>query len=178
MKSMLQIASVLLLAGCSGQTQSTYSDAADAAAGAHTNAYVVLTEVPDALLDEMSSKYSGNKSQQWREQWKRDNSDVPIDGQRTITLLEVACYADVTCHPVEYPLRVVTLDCFQEHRGVPGVRASLEWIRSSYRSNLPLDSPGDESGAFKGLLVESMNERMTDYAEQLLRPPRAPTSRE
>ena len=108
MKFPLSLTFVLLVAGCTAQSQSTRSDAPNEESNPSTSSsYIVLTDPPDAILDVMASKYAG-ENQHWRDEWTRDNSSIPIDGQRTIRLLELACYADVTCHPVEYPLRVAT----------------------------------------------------------------------
>jgi len=82
-------------------------------------AYAVLSEPPDAILDEWGERYSSNKKL-WRKEWTNDASTLPIDGQRTIKLLEIACYADIVCHQVEYPLRVATLEY---------VRANLDAVQ-------------------------------------------------
>ena len=91
-----------------------------------------------------------------------------MDGQRAVRLLEIAAYADIVCHPVEYPLRVATLDYIKEKIDSSGVRDSLNWIRSSYKSGLPLEEPGDKNGDFKGLRVEAMKIRLTGYVNELL----------
>lgn len=91
-----------------------------------------------------------------------------VDGQRVLSLMETACYADVTCHGIEYPLRIATLDYVRDNVDSQGVQDTLSWIRNSYRSGLPIDSPGDEAGDFRGLLVESMQIRLTAYANELL----------
>ena len=93
---------------------------------------------------------------------------VAIDGQRVLSLMEIACYADVMCHGIEYPLRVATLDYVKDNVDSQDVQDALNWIRSSYRSSLPLNSPGDEKGEFRGVLVESMQIRLTAYANELL----------
>lgn len=93
---------------------------------------------------------------------------VPVDGQRVLSLMETACYADVMCHGVERPLRVATLDYVKANVDSQVVKDTLNWIRSSYRSGLPLDSPGDETGDFHGALVESMQIRLIEYATELL----------
>jgi hypothetical protein len=93
---------------------------------------------------------------------------VALDGQRVLSLMETACYADVTCHRIEYPLRVATLDYVRDNVDSQGVQDTLNWIRNSYRSGLPLDSHGDDAGDFRGLLVESMQIRLTAYANELL----------
>ncbi|QDT28389.1 hypothetical protein Enr10x_37310 [Gimesia panareensis] len=92
---------------------------------------------------------------------------VPVDAQRIITLLEVACYADVMCHRVEYPLRVATLDYVKSNLDAPGTPNALAWIRESYQSGLPLDVPDDETGELRGLLVKSMRGRLNAYANQV-----------
>ena len=130
--------------------------------------YVVLNEPPDSILTQMDSSYSGD-NKQWRKEWAEDNSSKALDGQRALTLLEIACYADIMCHRVEYPLRVATLDYVKENLGTSGVTDALRWIITSYKSGLPLESPGDETGAFKGMLVDSMKIRLTEYAKELLR---------
>ncbi|QDT43640.1 hypothetical protein Pan241w_37420 [Gimesia alba] len=93
---------------------------------------------------------------------------VTVDAQRIISLMEIACYADIMCHRIEYPLRVATLDYVKSNIDSQGTKDALHWIRDSYRSGLPLDSPGDETGDFRGLLVKSMQGRLNAYANQLL----------
>ena len=83
-------------------------------------------------------------------------------------MLEIACYADVQCHAVEFPLRVATLDYVRDNLDSPDVRSAVRWIASSYDSQLPMDAPGDTEGHLKGMLVRAMNVRMTQYAIQLL----------
>lgn len=98
---------------------------------------------------------------------------VPIDAQRIISLMEVACYADVMCHRVEYPLRVATLDYVKSNLDAPGTPNALAWIRESYQSGLPLDVPGDETGEFRGMLVKAMRGRLNEYAKQVTSTPQA-----
>ncbi len=129
--------------------------------------YKVLSKPPDAILDEWNRIYSSN-NKLWRQEWTDDVSTVPIDGQRTIELLEIACYADIVCHPVEYPLRVATLEYVGANLDSPDVVNALYWIRTSYRSGFPVDAPGDDPGDFRGLLVQSMKTRLTEYATLLL----------
>ena len=129
--------------------------------------YIVLSEPPDAKLDFMESNYTGN-NKEWRNQWTNDSKLLPIDGQKTIEILEIACYADVVCHRIEYPLRIATLDYVRNHLETPGVRESLEWIRTSYKSGLPMEVPDDTAGDFTGALVQSMKTRLTEYANDLL----------
>ncbi|QGQ26150.1 hypothetical protein F1728_27245 [Gimesia benthica] len=93
--------------------------------------------------------------------------EVPVDAQRIITLLEVACYADVMCHRVEYPLRVATLDYVKSNLDAPGTQNALAWIRESYQSGLPLDAPDDKTGEFRGMLVKAMRGRLAAYANQV-----------
>lgn len=93
---------------------------------------------------------------------------VTIDAQRILTLMETACYADVMCHKMEYPVRIATLDYVKSNIDSQGTREALRWIRTSYQSGLPLDEPGDETGQFRGLLVKSMQGRLVSYANQLL----------
>jgi hypothetical protein len=95
---------------------------------------------------------------------------VELSGQRAIALLETACYADVVCHEIEYPLRVATLDYVKANRDSQDVDDALLWILSDYHSGLPLDSPGDETGDFRGMLVEAMQGRLTQYVRQLMVP--------
>ena len=129
--------------------------------------YIVLSEPPDAKLDDMDSNYTGNVTE-WRNQWTNDAKLLPIDGQKTIEFLEIAGYADVICHRIEYPLRIATLDYIRSHLETLGVRESLEWIRTSYTCGLPMEVPGDTSGDFTGALVQSMKTRLTEYANDLL----------
>lgn len=93
---------------------------------------------------------------------------IPVDAQRILSLMETACYADITCHPVEYPLRISTLNYVKANIDSPGAQNALEWIRSTYRSGLPHDPPGDETGVFHGLLVKAMQGRLNSYAKLLL----------
>ena len=92
---------------------------------------------------------------------------VELNGQRAISLLETACYADVVCHEMEYPLRVATLDYVKANSDSLEVDDALHWILNDYHSGLPLDSPSDETGDFRGMLVESMQGRLTQYVRQL-----------
>jgi hypothetical protein len=47
---------------------------------------------------------------------------------------------------------------------------AIQWISQSYKSHLPLDEPNDENGQFTGGLVESMNFRRVENAEELRNP--------
>jgi len=134
---------------------------------ADRSAYKVLSKPPDAILDEWDTTYSSD-NKLWRKEWTDDVSTVPIDGQRTIELLEIACYADNVCHHVEYPLRVATLEYIGANLDSPDVVNALNWIRTSYSSGFPVDAPGDDPGDFRGLLVQSMKTRLTEYATLLL----------
>jgi len=93
---------------------------------------------------------------------------VNLDAQRILSLMETACYADVMCHRIEYPLRVATLDYVKLNIDSQETKDALHWIRDSYRSGLPLDWPGDETGDFRGLIVKGMRERLVVYANQIL----------
>ena len=158
-----------MLLGCSTKPKSPRANASHQVAEATETSFAVLTDAPDAILDEMANNYSGN-NQEWRNAWKLDNSKTQIDGQQAIRLLEIACYADVTCHPIEYPLRVATLDYVESNLTTGDVRSALNWVRESYKSGLPLDSPGDDTGQFRGVLVDSMKIRMSAYIKELLNP--------
>jgi hypothetical protein len=131
--------------------------------------YKTLTERPDVILDSTRSSYP-NKFDKFHDEWIETASAVPLDGQRAIELLEVACYADVVCHPTEYPLRVATLDYIEQNMRSADVLNALKWVSVSYKSGLPLDEPNDESGQMRGILVNAMNIRMVDYAKDLLDP--------
>lgn len=72
------------------------------------------------------------------------------------------------CHRIEYPLRVATHDYVRENLDLSDVHDALQWIRTSYKSGLPLNSRDDDTGAFDGVLIESMRIRMTEYAAELL----------
>ena len=158
-----------MLVGCSTEPPAPRALAQPEVARSTEKLFEVLTDAPDAILDEMASKYSGN-NQEWRDAWELDNSKSTLDGQRTIRLLEISCYADVTCHSIEYPIRVATLDYVERNLETEGIRDALKWIRESYKSDLPLDEPGDDTGQFRGMLVDSMRIRMVDYAKDLLNP--------
>jgi hypothetical protein len=169
MKTLLPTTIIAMLVGCSTEPPAPRALAQPEVARSTEKLFEVLTDAPDAILDEMASKYSGN-NQEWRDAWKLDNSKSTLDGQRTIRLLEIACYADVMCHSIEYPLRVATLDYVESNLATEGVRDALNWIRESYKSDLPLDAPGDDTGQFRRMLVDSMRIRMVDYAKELLNP--------
>ena len=168
MKKLLLLLSVVLAAGCPGQQQSSETRSPSETKAATTESYALLKVSPDAILNEMLAEYPSD-NQPWQSKWKQDNTAVSIDGQRTIRLLEVACYADVMCHAVEHPLRVATHDYIRENLDNPEVRNSLNWILTSYNSGLPLGAPDDDTGAFKGMLVNAMKVRMTEYANELIK---------
>lgn len=126
-----------MLLGCSIEPQAPIVSAPPEVARSTEKPFEVLAGAPDALLDEMAWKYSGN-NQEWRDAWKLDNSKTTLDGQQTMRLLEIACYADVMCHSIEYPLRVATLDYVESNLTTQSVRDALKWIRESYKSDLPL----------------------------------------
>ena len=171
MKTPLAPLIVLFVSGCLTQPPASRIEVLnDATSETARHSWSVLSDPPDEMLDEMASKYSSDKKQ-WRNEWKQDTSSTPMDGQRALTLLEIACYADVMCHPVEYRLRDATLDYIRENLESLDVRNSLVWIRTSYKSRLPLVSPGDENEDFKGALVEGMKIRLTEYANSLLGTP-------
>lgn len=169
MKTLLQTTIIAMLLGCSTEPQAPPTIAPTEVAEANENSFAVMKNPPDALLETMRRKYSGS-NQEWRDAWKLDNAKTTIDGQEAIRLLELACYADVTCHPIEYPLRVATLDYIESKLTTEDVRDALNWVRVSYRSGLPLDAPGDDTVQFRGMLVDSMKIRMVDYAKELLNP--------
>ena len=131
--------------------------------------YAVLARLPDDTLDQLQAQYPGSFDA-FRSAWIENASASPLDGQRAIELLEIACYADVTCHPIEYPLRVATLEYLEANMKTSGVLDALQWVRHSYKSGLPLDTPGDDTGQMRGIVVESMNIRMHEYSENLLNP--------
>ncbi len=169
MKSLLPLSIMLLAVGCLSQSKSARLDVPkEVQTGTKSVSYEALSSPPDAILDEMDLKYSGD-NKQWRKEWKEDNSAIPIDGQRVLYLLEVACYADNVCHRIEYPLRVATLDYVKENLTSSGVTDALQWIRSSYKSGLPQEVPGDEKGDFSGMIVDAMNVRLVEYANEVLR---------
>lgn len=169
MKTLLRTTIIAMLIGCSTEPPAPRVRAQPEVARLTEKPFEVLSDAPDAILDEMARKYSGN-NQEWRDAWKLDNSKTTLDGQKTIRLLEIACYADVMCHSIEYPLRVATLDYVESNLTTESVRDALIWIRESYKSDLPLDAPGDDTGQFRGILVESMRIRMVHYAKKLLNP--------
>ena len=168
MKLLLPILILFLIAGCVEQSKIVPMETNQSAIS-RADTYSVLVAPPDAVLDEMQSKFAGI-NEKWRNEWREATEAIAIDGQRTVTLLEIACYADVMCHTIEYPLRVATHDYIRDNLANPDVRKSLDWIASSYHSDLPARSPGDEEGVFDGVLIKSMEARMTEYANQLLKP--------
>ena len=133
------------------------------------SSYAVLTRLPDDTLDQLQAQYPSSFDA-FRSAWIENASASPLEGQRAIELLEIACYADVTCHPIESPLRVATLEYLAANMKTSGVLDALKWVRHSYESGLPLDTPGDDAGQMRGILAESMNIRMHEYSEDLLKP--------
>jgi hypothetical protein len=127
--------------------------------------YKRLTKAPNEILHRLNSYPS--KFADFHVQWTAKNSSLSLNGQRAI---EVACFADVTCHAFEYPLRVATLDYIEENLIKSDVLNTVQWISRAYKSGLPLDAPNEDSGEMRGLLLEAMNTRMVDYAEELLNP--------
>ena len=131
--------------------------------------YSLLSQPPDANLEGLATEFrSLSKDFDSQSFLKQRFASTKLDGQQVIKLLEIACYADVQCHAVEYPLRVATLDYVRDNLDSPDVRSAVRWIASSYDSQLPMDAPGDTEGHLKGMLVRAMNVRMTQYAIQLL----------
>lgn len=128
------------------------------------NGHPILRHVIQQLAEDQ--KISPESAKQTYD--RIDQSTAVVDGQRVLSLMETACYADVMCHGIEHPLRVATLEYVRENLDSPGVQDTLNWILNSYRSGLPIDSPGDETGDFHGALVESMQIRLTAYANDLL----------
>jgi len=86
----------------------------------------------------------------------------PVDGQRTVEMLELAAYADVTCHSIEWPLRLSTLDFVRSRLDRSEITRSIEWIRDSYKCRLA-----------NKILADSMELRMREYAHVLTRKPLA-----
>ena len=168
MKLLLPILTLFLISGCVDQSKKVATKT-EPSAISQPDTYNVFDTPPDAMLDDMQSKFAGT-NEKWRNEWRKATEAIAIDGQRTVTLLEIACYADVMCHAIEFPLRVATHDYVRDNLGNPDVRKSLDWIISSYQSDLPARSPGDEDGVFDGVLIKSMKIRMTEYANQLLKP--------
>ena len=161
---------LLLVLGCTKLPTSDWVDAPTEDTIGHIQpGYKSLTKLPDNVLDRMRSTYPKD-FQGFHTGWTEQASALPLDGQRAIELLEIACYADAMCHTIEYPLRVATLDYIEANLEKADVAAAVQWISHSYISHLPLNAPNDEAGQFHGLLVESMNLRMVDYAEELLNP--------
>lgn len=108
--------------------------------------------------------------QEFHAAWTKKASALPLDGQRAIELLEIACYSDVTCHTTEYRLRVATLDFIEANLWKADVVNAVQWISQAYESHLPFEAHNDENGQFRGMLVKSMKLGMVDYAEELLNP--------
>ncbi len=91
---------------------------------------------------------------------QKSHASVSIHPNEVRRLLEVAAYADVTCHDIEYPLRVWTLEHVADFADTSSVRAELERLKSSYASAFQ-----DE------LLKVSMESRVREYARGLLKKP-------
>ena len=156
--------------GCSKPPATELADVVSATPADQTQAkYKTLTERPDATLDSIRSSYPEEFDKFYAE-WIEKASASPLDGQRAIKLLEVACYADVMCHPTEYFLRIATLDYIEQNMQAADVVDALKWVSQSYKSELPLDEPNDESGQLRGITVDAMNIRMVEYAKELLDP--------
>lgn len=88
--------------------------------------------------------------------------------QETFSMLELAAYADLVCHRIEYPLRVATLQHVQLHKDDLGVRNALQWITTSYRSQLKINRFGKTPDAIESSMAQAMNVRMAEYANALL----------
>jgi hypothetical protein len=168
MRDLLFLVGLLLTLGCADRPTSVSPvDPTGDAAPVNLPVYTVLTKPPDADLDWMAADYP-SENEQFRRRWAEDAAAFPTDGQRVIELLEIACYADVMCHRIEYPLRVATLDHVRANIRGEKVADALRWIRTSYDSKLPLDTPGDDTGQTHGILVQGMQIRMREYADELL----------
>jgi len=132
--------------------------------------FTLLSEPPDANLDAIATELRAVAADsEFQSHLKQRFASTKLDGQRVVELLEIACYADVQCHAVEYPLRIATLDYVRDNLDAPDVRSAVKWIATSYDSRLPIDAPGDTEGQFRGMLVQGMKIRMTEYARQLLK---------
>jgi hypothetical protein len=92
-----------------------------------------------------------------------------LGAAEALRLLEVAAYADVTCHAVEHPLRKWTLAHVARFASAPAVRAELERIESSYRSALPSEGRDEVLD-----ISISMRVRIREYAGSLLGNPPHP----
>lgn len=128
--------------------------------------YKTLTESPDFILNSTWSEYPIDVDK-FQKAWIEDTSKVPLDGQRTIDLLEAACYADVMCDPVEYHLRTATLNYIKQNMQSADVTNAVKWVADSYESSLPLDDSNEESRHDSDALVRAMNLRMAEYATLL-----------
>ncbi|MEM9645578.1 MAG: hypothetical protein AAF989_11355 [Planctomycetota bacterium] len=125
MRTFLSFANLLTTVGCLDQTKSTPSGTETARDDAsRSDTCKVLNEPPDRILDQTESDFSG-VDQQWRDEWRKSNEINAIDGQRAIRVLEIACYVDVMCHRIEYPLRVATHDCIRDSLHHSDVREAL-----------------------------------------------------
>ena len=170
MRTQFLILAIIVVAGCSTPPAPASKDLSQDKGIARVQPdYKLLTEPPDNVLDRMASSYPRGFNE-FRIAWTEQTSSIPLDGQRAIELLEVACYADAMCHAVEYPLRIATLDYIEANLQNTEILEAVQWIPKLYRSQLPLNAPDDDNEQLRGLLVESMNHRMVDYAEELLNP--------
>lgn len=174
LRSVVALGIVLVVqvsSGCSRKPQLDQVNSPSSAASEfeQSQQYVVLREEPHSVLERLGKDYPSD-FQDFHRLWTENASSIELDGKRVVELLEIASFADVTCHPVEYRLRVATLDYIESAIDRPGVVESLRWIKSSYKSGLPHEVPGDDEGQFRGLQVESMNIRMRNYANELLSP--------
>ncbi len=161
---------LLLVAGCPAPSATErIGTATDENSSHDSGRYMTIAKCPDDILDRMWASYP-HTFEEFHTTWTKQASKARLDGQRAIALLEIACYADVTCHSAEYPLRVATLDYVEAHLQRNDVRDAIKWVFRSYKSHLPLESPNDENDQLRGVLVESMNIRMVEYAEELLNP--------
>ena len=177
MKTLSSTVFLLLVAGCGSSVDGPSSlsvakttQPSDTASSPkkEDEPYSLLSQPPDADLEDLATKFR-TLSVNSQSYLKKRFASTKLDGQQVVKLLEIACYADVQCHAVEYQLRIATLDYVRDNLDSPDVRSAVVWIASSYESRLPIDAPGDTEGHFKGMLVYAMKVRMTDYARQLLK---------
>ena len=154
---------------CVPQEQSTLTvDKMEEADPVESPPYTVLNTPPDAALEEVSALLSqgGDLEHRLFEQF----ASHELDGQRVVSMLELACYADVTCHATEYPLTIATLDFIEGNLTRAEVVEAVQWISRSYQNEMVREKADDEIEQFRALLVEAMNARMASYAEELLNP--------
>lgn len=126
--------------------------------------YKVLTTAPLKLLEQLAI----NHVEERVEELFAIGGERNLTGQQTVDLLELAAYADIMCHPIEYPLRKACLKRVRAQMENSNVKHAIEWIRNSYECSI-----SDETlplGFDNDMLQESVSGGMREYATKLACP--------